>query len=286
VTTPSTFCLEVGTYELGSTFIVPQAGDAVVGVPVTVGPLGEIAAPSKIHGTSSSGVFRSPSNAAAFRLENVDISGSATTCIHHYGAFALTLRYSRVHDCLESAAGAHGNSLFAWVEIDHNGSAAYLENSAGGIKVAFSTNVVVRHAYIHDNIGDGMWWDCDEPGGTIEDSLVTRNSRSGIFVEISSGAVQGFTIQRNIVTDNNTDAKSYHAGIQILDSQNATITGNTLGGNRTAGIMMRNDSRSTRGHNKCSSGFSTTNVTAASNALAGDALVGCALSGVLCTDNS
>jgi len=272
VTTPATFCLAAWRYEIGDTPIVPQAGDAVVGVPVTVGPNGGIDAPTQIHGTSANGIFRSSSNSAAFRAENVDVSGSTTTCFHHNSAFSLTLRYARVHDCLESAAGAHGNSLFEHVEIDHNGSPAFLENSGGGIKIVFSTNVTVRFAYIHDNIGDGMWWDCDEHAGTIEDSVVVRNSLSGIFIEISSGDRGGFLVQRNIVQNNNTSGAAIHAGILVVDSQNVTVTGNTLGGNGR-GINVFNDSRSTRGHDGCSSGFPSANISVTNNVLAADLLL-------------
>ena len=272
VTTPATFCLAAGLYEIGDTPIVPQAGDAVVGVPVTVGPNGEIDAPTKIHGTSANGIFRSPSNSAAFRAENVDVSGSTTTCFHHNSAFTLTLRYARVHDCLESGVGAHGYSLFEHVEIDHNGSPGFLENSGGGMKFAFSTNITVRFAYVHDNIGDGVWWDCDEHAGTIEDSLIVRNSLSGIFIEISSGDGGGFIVQRNIVQNNNTSGAAIHAGILVVDSQNVTVTGNTLGGNGR-GINVFNDSRSTRGHNGCSSGFPSANISVTNNVLADDLLL-------------
>ena len=272
VTTPATFCLAAGLYEIGDTPIVPHAGDAIVGVPVTVGPNGEIDASTKIHGTSDNGIFRAPSDSAAFRAENVDVSGSTTTCFSSNNAFTLTLRYSRVHDCPRTAAGAHGNSLFEHVEIDHNGSAAFLGDSAGGLKFTFSAHVTVRFAYVHDNMGEGVWWDCDERAGTIEDSLVVRNSQSGIKVEISSGEGGGFTVQRNVVQNNNTSGAAIKAGILVVDSQNVTVTGNTLGGNGR-GINVFDDSRSTRGHNGCSSGFPSANISVTNNVLNSDLLL-------------
>jgi Right handed beta helix region len=264
-TSPSTFCLGRGLYSLGGTPLVPQAGDAVIGKPVKVGSLGQITAPTRIVGTSPDGVFRSPYHAAPFRLENVDVSGSPGTCIHHNSGFALTLRYSRVHDCAESGAGAHGKSLIAHVEIDHNGSTALLGNTAAGLKFAFSTNITVRNAYIHDNIGSGVWWDCDEHAGTVEDSRIVRNALSGVFIEISSGDRGGFFVRNNIVQNNNLNGAYGHAGVLVADSQNVSITGNNFGRSAGRGINLLEDSRSTRGHSGCDSGFPIANITIRGN---------------------
>ena len=268
----STYVLAGATYEIGATPLTPKSGDAVIGQPVTRGPLGQITATTKIHGTSASGVFRSPFNAAAFRLENVELWGSSTTGIHHFNAFKLTMRYCRIHDNLEAGLGARAGSLIEFSEIDHNGSAAYVNSSGGGMKFAFGTSILtVRNCYVHDNIGEGIWWDCDARGGTAEGNLVVGNTLSGIFIEISSGDGGGFFVQGNTVQGNNTSVAAIYAGILVVDSQNVTINNNILGGNGAGrGINLFQDSRSTLGHAGCNGGFPNLNITGSGNVLNGD----------------
>lgn len=302
-----TYCLAAGTYEMGST--VPLAfdtGDVIVGQPVTFGPNGEVTAPTAIHGTASQGVIQAETGDNTLTLENLDIccspgsgqnligrgiDGNASRLVN------LTVRNSRIHG--NGSNGISGMSqgflLVENSEIDHNGNEATGGGIDAGIKV--ENYAEIRGTYFHDNAVNGMWWDCDAPGGIVENSTVDTSSRSGIFIEISSGdsgsgksippgASYGFIIRNNHVEGNEYGSAVGHGGINVVSSRNVTVDGNTAINNGTADIRIANDSRSNNGHNGCSSGFNASNVTVQNNSYGPLDLIGCALTGVTCTNNT
>jgi parallel beta-helix repeat protein len=104
------------------------------------------------------------------------------------------------------------NTTFDSNEIAYNG----LEQ-----KVGRSANVTFRNNYVHNNVGDGIWYDSNANAGALIDAnRVEDNGRNGIFFEASIGG----TISNNTLRRNTWDA------VMISMSQNAQIYNNTLEG--------------------------------------------------------
>ncbi|WP_243937932.1 right-handed parallel beta-helix repeat-containing protein [Methylobacterium sp. J-059] len=72
---------------------------------------------------------------------------------------------------------------------------------AGGGKITLSDGAVVRHNWVHDNQGPGIWSDIDNTNYTAEWNLVENNCCGGIFHEISWTAA----IRHNVVRNNSGD---------------------------------------------------------------------------------
>ncbi|GJE29441.1 right-handed parallel beta-helix repeat-containing protein [Methylobacterium organophilum] len=69
---------------------------------------------------------------------------------------------------------------------------------AGGGKISLSNGAVVRHNWVHDNGGPGIWTDIDNTNYTADWNLVENNCCGGIFHEISWTAA----IRHNVVRNN------------------------------------------------------------------------------------
>ena len=304
VTTPATFCLAAGTYELGANSLHFDGGDVIVGQPVTFGPTGEVIAPTKIHGTATTGVIQALTGQNTLTLDGLDIccspslTGDNTTGRGINGNAGklvnATVLNSRIHGNGSEGIGGVGQGLIVdHSEIDHNGS------GNGGIDAGIKTvhYAEIRNSYIHDNDPQGMWWDCDAPGGIVENSTVEANARAGVEVEISSGDANsrrplppwgsyGFTIRNNYVEGNNTSNTAPYAGIYVTSSMNVNVDGNTVINNTGQNIRVQNDSRAGQGHNGCSSGFFSANDVAQNNQYGPLDITDCTLAGVTCSNST
>jgi parallel beta-helix repeat protein len=96
---------------------------------------------------------------------------------------------------------------------------------AGGTKFISTTDLVVRGNYVHDNHGHGLWSDGNNHGTLYENNTVINNYGSGIFHEISFGAVI-----RNNRVEGNAFPHS-HGGIKVTNSEDVEIYGNVVKGN-------------------------------------------------------
>jgi len=102
------------------------------------------------------------------------------------------------------------NVLFENNEISHNG----IEMKAASL----SPNTTFRNNFVHHNLGNGIWYDGENPGSVIENNLVEDNAGFGIFYEVSGqGVIRNNTIRRNGAS-----------GIMISLSHNVEMYGNTL----------------------------------------------------------
>jgi len=114
--------------------------------------------------------------------------------------------------------GGFESLLAQGVVFDHN------EISYNGQmqKVAsLSPNTIFRNNFVHHNLGNGVWYDGENPGSLIENNIVEDNVGMGIFYEVSGqGVIRNNAIRRN--TDN---------GILIATSHSVDIYGNTLADN-------------------------------------------------------
>jgi hypothetical protein len=205
----------------------------------------------------------------------------------------LIVRNSRIHNNASAGIGGVGRGLVVKdSEIDHNGS------GNGGLDAGVKTvsYAVVRDSYIHHNNVMGMWWDCDAPGGIIENSRIEANARTGVKVEISSGdsgsprplplgASYGFFIRNNHIEGNNTSSTSGHAGILIESSTHVSVGGNTVIRNQRQEVIAGDGGRAGQGHNGCSSGFYLDAVAITNNDYGPLAISGCDESGVSCSGN-
>jgi len=303
-----TYCLAAGTYELGATSLKPDSGDRLLGPPVTVGPLGEITAKAFVHKTSTSttdkGVIEAIYSNSTLSVANLDISGAC--CSDYEGSMGinygfgklinLTVSYSRVHDNSNMGVSGGYGLRVDHSEIDHNGGEGLSNNNYNaGIKSIHYA--VITHSYFHDNDPNGMWWDCDAPGGVFTNNRVDRHQRSGVLIEISSGdasseetlpqgASYGFVITENTLSFNNLDDAPGHAGLTILDSMNVEASANTITDSLDHDVYVYKDSRAGRSHDGCSSGFAPSGIEIHDNTHGPQDINGCDVSGITCSHNT
>lgn len=116
---------------------------------------------------------------------------------------------------------------------------------AGGTKFAFTTDLVVRGNWVHSNQGNGLWTDIDNIGTLYEDNLVEDNTGIGIFHEISYRAV----IRNNVVRRNGTRSATFNGrvGINITNSPDVQVLGNTVEDNAGGPILAVQDTRGSNG---------------------------------------
>ncbi|HVM15648.1 MAG TPA: right-handed parallel beta-helix repeat-containing protein [Egibacteraceae bacterium] len=138
-------------------------------------------------------------------------------------------RANHIHGSGQLGVGS-ADSLGALVErnlVERNNTAGFSTGwEAGGMKFARTDGLVVRGNIVDANTGPGMWTDIDNIRTLYEGNTVTNNTGAGIWHEISYDAV----IRNNHIAHN---AKTwghwaYEAGIQIAQSQNVEIYGNTV----------------------------------------------------------
>lgn len=151
-----------------------------------------------------------------------------------------------VHHQGQLGFGAWGNgSVVSENEISFNGVAGYSADwEAGGSKSWHTDRHTVRHNYVHDNLGPGLWTD----GGNIHTEYsfnkITGNWGAGIQHEISYDA----TIKGNEISGNGRrhSGWAWQAGIQIQSSGGTgliEVAGNTLGGNANGIALIESGGR-------------------------------------------
>jgi parallel beta-helix repeat protein len=126
------------------------------------------------------------------------------------------------------------NMVFVGNTIAFNNTEGYDPRwEAGGGKFLHTTGLVLRDNHVHDNKGPGLWTDSNNVGCLYEGNLVERNTREGIFHEISYDCV----IRNNTVRDN------HKTGIWIAASSNVEVVGNVVTNNLEGGISGSQDPR-------------------------------------------
>ncbi len=232
----TTFCVHRGTYTVSQVARL-KAGDTLEGEPGnTPEPIGPAKKPTPVvflKGSGSDTLLSALGNNITIRW--VDLSGASGTG-RGAGAIAagsadsnFEVRYSRIHnnDCLgiSNAKGHILDSEFfsnseAGACIGVNGSAikGITQFEAGGL-------------YVHGEQGNGIWCDvgCDQASGMangfyVHDSVVVGSGRAGIRYENSPTKA---VIARNWIHGNG--ATDRRGGVDIRDSQNATVTDNVFG---------------------------------------------------------
>jgi hypothetical protein len=280
----TTFCIHAGTYSIGSQAVQPKDNDRLIGDPVTRGANGTISAPTKIVGTGPTVIDMEPDTLLVARdgvvIQNLDVSGAqgSTACKPKCGkgiaqGSNLTVTYSRIHNNMMSGIGGLGaGGIINHVEIDHNGSTIFYHCCAAGIKSVYS--YTFGYSYVHDNVGNGVWQDGCGTNFKVTNSTVIGNHESGIRYEHNTDCPGSATITHNTVKNNNLDLIGGSGGIAVNSAPGANVGYNVLGGNKSAGIYVGG----TRGP--------LTGTSIHDNTMNGDALRGCDLTGVTCTNNT
>jgi hypothetical protein len=221
------------------------------------------------------------------RIRNLAISGAngtpacRPTCgrgVH--GGMNLTLKNVRLYEnANQGAGGQEAGLVIRNSEIDHNGTSEFYEDptyaSAAGVKSVNS--FAVYDSSIHDNAWNGVWCDLECDTLEVHDSSLERNGKSGVFYEVTSGHA---VIEGNYFAGNGKIASPMYrqpAGLSVTSSQNLNAYGNTFAGsNLNYGFWAIEDSRKP----------DLANIAFHDNTMNNDALRGCALSGVSCTNSN
>ncbi|WP_165553790.1 right-handed parallel beta-helix repeat-containing protein [Kribbella capetownensis] len=151
-----------------------------------------------------------------------------------------------VHHQGQLGFGAWGNgSVVSGNEISFNGMAGYSPDwEAGGSKSWHTDRHTVRHNYVHDNHGPGLWTDGGNMRTDYSFNKITGNWGAGIQHEMSYDA----TIKENEITGNGRRHKgwAWEAGIQIQSSGGTgliEVAGNTLGDNANGIALIESGGR-------------------------------------------
>jgi parallel beta-helix repeat protein len=136
------------------------------------------------------------------------------------------------------------NVLIQDNEIARNNAEELSFWNAGATKVYDSSNITFQGNYVHHNTGHGLWSDGDSIYITYDGNTVENNTGCGILHEISYDA----TISNNVVRYNSTyytgETIWYGSQIQVYDSPNVNVYGNTVESlANTHGIGVRDDER-------------------------------------------
>jgi hypothetical protein len=311
----TTFCVSAGTYQVSAPAIL-KAGDKLIGQPGTTYPVQKCVAGScvntkvtqpipvvKLVGESTDNLLRARGN--PIFISWVDLSGASGT---GNGSGAITagsagsdfvVEFARIHD-----NASVGISNMKGTVRDSEFFRNSLKQSAlgfNGSAVKGITEYVAARVFVHDEQGNGLWCDVgcsDDPargakGFNVYDSVVVNNGRAGIRYENSPNTAW---LERNEVHANGSDAT--RGGIDIRDSQNATVEFNVFGGaqfrfidplnklvtvsygpnNERIGIRATDSGRSNR--------VNLSNVIVRNNTMNNERIIGCDGQRVVCSNNS
>jgi parallel beta-helix repeat protein len=148
--------------------------------------------------------------------------------------------------------GIHGyqcdGALIQDNEVYGNNPANNSTGGESGMKILGAKNLTIRGNNVHDNNGIGIWSDTNYPTVLIENNTVSANSKAGIWHEVSYDAI----IRNNIVTGNGSPSVPLtgwidSAGIQVSNSPNVEIYGNTVQDNANGICIMQGNGYVTTG---------------------------------------
>jgi hypothetical protein len=246
--TATTFCVDAGTYPVSAPAIL-KAGDKLIGQTGTERFVQKCTAGGscvntqatqpipvvKLEGKGTDNLLRARGNPIS--ISWVDLSGASGT---GNGSGAITagsagsefeVKFARIHNNaslgISNMKGTVRDSEF------FENSEAQSSLGFNGSAVKGITEYVAARVFVHDEQGNGLWCDVgcrddparEEEGFHVYDSVVVDNGRAGIRYENSPSTA---LFQRNEVHANGSDAT--RGGIDIRDSQNATVELNVFGG--------------------------------------------------------
>ena len=246
--TATTFCVDAGTYTVSAPAIL-KAGDKLIGQPgtwttidtATIDP--PITKPNpvvKLVGSGTANLLRARGNPISIRW--VDLSGASGT---GNGSGAITagsagsdflVEFVRIHDNASLGISNMKGRIFhsEFFKNSYAGSAPGFNGSA----IKGITEYEAGNLYVHEEQGNGLWCDvgCSNDskrvnGFWVHDSVVVNSGRAGIRYENSPNQA---LFENNEIHGNGVVER--RGGIDIRDSQNATVRNNIFGPTTIAGV--------------------------------------------------
>jgi hypothetical protein len=265
----ATFIDGTGLAPTAEGIFAPESGSYfahldIFGAPTPAAGSDELCSPSSNCGQAFS------LRGSSLTLRSVDCHNNGGTCIGGGGSTNVTV-----------------DRLNCW----HNGSAYSMTQSfryAACIKRAAAyesgNDTLVINSYIHDNPWVGIWCDhCKYGFFQIKNSRIIHNGLGGVLWEMSGGWTgdDRAIVRNNVFQANNYRNLSYAGGMIVGTANDITISGNTFGGgNASAGISIIFSASRTPPQPD------SRGVVVRDNTMNGDAVTGCSLAGVTCTNNT
>ena len=153
------------------------------------------------------------------------------------------MRHCVVRDCGHTGGGASGDDFLNEEDLWEGNCWKPISRGwdAGGFKMARVNGGVFRRCTFRRNGGPGLWFDIDVRNVVVTDCVFEENEGSGLFIEIS----RDITVTHNLAVSNAVGVVGQlggdgwsSAGMQLGESENCVLTGNTCVGNRD-GIALR-----------------------------------------------
>jgi parallel beta-helix repeat protein len=151
-----------------------------------------------------------------------------------------------IHNNGQMGMGGSGSDILVENnEISYNNFAGYKQSwEAGATKFVWTSNLIARGNYVHDNIGSGLWTDINNINTLYENNIVEDNTKTGIFHEISYAAIiRNNTVQRNSFGNTGWIGG---CGIKVSGSPNVEVYDNTLRDNY-GGVCVQQQDRDDEG---------------------------------------
>jgi len=185
-------------------------------------------------------------------IQNNHITANSTVGITTYSGVQV-LNNLIDHNGQEGFSAQGSGVLYQGNEVAFNNPALMYDMTveAGGGKAYATTSATFQNNYVHDNGGNGIWFDTSNIYATITGNRCINNSAAGIFYEISYDAA----ITNNTCTSNGMPSSPgggerlgwfWDAGIQLRRSGALTpaspliISGNTVSGNYNGITLIEN----------------------------------------------
>jgi parallel beta-helix repeat protein len=173
----------------------------------------------------------------AWTIENNDLSYCTMGIKTKRGG---TYKNNYVHHNRQYGMNGNGGTQIKVIgnEIAFNRTnRSYDSGDSGGTKFLRTFDAIVRGNHVHDNYGNGIWFDGSNHDALIENNVVTNNEGAGIFHELGFSP----TIRNNTVKGNGHESSGRAgggSGILVLATKDAKIYRNTVTNNRN-GIMAK-----------------------------------------------
>ena len=171
------------------------------------------------------------------KLENVTVIDSATIGI---SVLREKVTLNRVTVQRAGLLGIHGRFadgivLKRVLATKNNSERFNIAPTAGGAKLSHTRGVTVSESRFSENYGHGFWEDQSVYDSILRQSDFSRNSGSGLFLEISAKAVVG----------DNTFADNKAFGIKVNNTSDVKIWNNTFVGNSRPLNLVQDPRRNT-----------------------------------------
>jgi parallel beta-helix repeat protein len=240
------YCLKVGVHKRQT--IIPKGNDQIIGEKGAVLD-GEKATVYAIRGGANNVTVRNlvianyspekfkgmlePEGGGLWNIENNEMRGSTAIGLSMGGSGWVVKDNYLHHNEQYGMSGASypsssgRNPLVENNEISYNRLNALIPGgSSGGTKWVRSTNLTLRHNWVHHNRGNGLWVDGNNKNVVIENNKLEFNDQKGISVEISCDT----KVRNNYLRENGAEGVDWYkrSGILVNSSSNVEIYNNTF----------------------------------------------------------